>query len=230
MNFRLKIVPVKNLVLHEDADQKRISRYVKLFKLSGKLIDPPVVSPLTGGKFLVLDGANRTSVFKALGISHIAVQVVDYFSNEVNLSSWNHLICHQDFVSQNKKKIIFKKNQLAKMSQFVRQYNGKYQINRLDYANPARIKKEYGSACCLVVFPKFTKSDIVKFAKNNQHIPSGITRHLVNGRVLNLNLRLSFLKSKDPLASKQKKLDALIKQKLNKHNIRHYVESVNIIY
>ncbi|MDX9893242.1 MAG: hypothetical protein RB292_02400 [Patescibacteria group bacterium] len=230
MNFRLKIVPVKNLVLHEDADQARIARYIKLFKVSGKLIDPPVVSPLAGGKFLVLDGANRTSVFKALGIPHIAVQVVDYFSNEVNLSSWNHLICHQDFVCQNKKKIIFKKNQLAEMSQFVKQYNGKYQINRLDYDNSVRIKKEYGSNCCLIVFPKFTKSDIFKFAKTNQHIPSGITRHLVNGRVLNLNLNLSFLKSKTSLAGKQKKLDELIKRKLNKHNIRHYVESVNIIY
>jgi hypothetical protein len=183
---------------------------------------------LTGGKFLVLDGANRTSVFKALGISHIAVQVVDYFSNEVNLSSWNHLICHQDFVSQNKKKIIFKKNQLAKMSQFVRQYNGKYQINRLDYANPARIKKEYGSACCLLCFLSLLSLILLNLLKIIS-ISLPALPDIGQRPVLNLNLRLSFLKSKDPLAAK-KKLDALIKQKLNKHNIRHYVESVNIIY
>jgi hypothetical protein len=91
----LKIVPVKDIVIHEHFDKTRSPNLAKRIEEDGVLKDPPIVARLGGGKYVHLDGANRITIFQEedlLNCQHILVQIVDYFDPEsVQLSTWCHL-------------------------------------------------------------------------------------------------------------------------------------------
>jgi hypothetical protein len=91
----LKIVPVKDIIIHEHFDKTRSPKLAKMIEAAGVLQDPPIVARLGGGKYVHLDGANRITIFQEedlLNCQHILVQIVDYFDPEsVKLSSWCHL-------------------------------------------------------------------------------------------------------------------------------------------
>ncbi len=93
------------LVLHEHADEKRVARLEERLLQDGYLKNPPVVAPLLGpgpdsgpgtGRYVVLDGANRTCAIKRMGVPHVLVQVVDYRPPQVELYTWHHLITGRD--------------------------------------------------------------------------------------------------------------------------------------
>jgi hypothetical protein len=86
----LRIVPVASLVLHEDADERRVSALARRLVADGMVKNPPIVVPMAGERFVVLDGANRTAALDQLGVPDVAVQVTDYA--DVALSSWFHLV------------------------------------------------------------------------------------------------------------------------------------------
>jgi hypothetical protein len=54
------------------------------------LRNPPAVAPLADRRAVVLDGANRVSAVRALGLPHIVVQSVAYDDPEITLSVWRH--------------------------------------------------------------------------------------------------------------------------------------------
>ena len=91
----LRIVPVKDIIIHEHFDKTRSPRLAKKIEEDGVLQDPPIVARLEGEKYVHLDGANRITVFREedlLNCQHILVQIVDYFDPQsVQLSSWCHL-------------------------------------------------------------------------------------------------------------------------------------------
>ena len=91
----LKIVPVKDIIIHEHFDKTRSPKLAKMIEEAGVLQDPPIVARLGEGKYVHLDGANRITVFREedlLNCQHILVQIVDYFDPEsVKVSSWCHL-------------------------------------------------------------------------------------------------------------------------------------------
>jgi L-serine kinase (ATP) / ParB family transcriptional regulator, heme-responsive regulator len=89
----IKIVPVSNLVVHEHTDQERILGLVQRLEKDGLLKNPPIVAPIPGSaKYVVLDGANRTSALAHIGCRDAAVQIVDYNDPDLELLVWNHLI------------------------------------------------------------------------------------------------------------------------------------------
>ncbi len=88
---KLQIVPAESIVLHEDVDERRVMPLVEKFKQDGVLKNPPIVAPLDSmNRFVLLDGANRTTALWKMESPHHLVQVVDY--NEVELDTWSHLI------------------------------------------------------------------------------------------------------------------------------------------
>jgi hypothetical protein len=89
----LQVVPVAELLLHEQHDAQRSEPLVLRLQTDGVLKNPPIVAPIRGEqRYVVLDGANRVTAMQALGIAHIAVQVVDYEDAELILDTWHHLI------------------------------------------------------------------------------------------------------------------------------------------
>ncbi|MFQ5594381.1 MAG: ParB N-terminal domain-containing protein [Anaerolineae bacterium] len=91
----LRVVPVENLVLHEETDPHRIERLMQRIHEDGLLKNPPAVAPMSeADHYVVLDGANRTAALAGLGVRDAVAQVVDY--SEVRLDTWNHLVVGMD--------------------------------------------------------------------------------------------------------------------------------------
>lgn len=91
---KLQIVPTDKLVVHELHDHQRTPPLIRKLKANGMLRNPPVVTPFTddSGRFLVLDGANRTTAFAEMGFPHILAQVVEQNSPSLDMQTWNHVI------------------------------------------------------------------------------------------------------------------------------------------
>lgn len=87
----LRIVPSDSLVLHEETEGDRTGRLGERLRQEGRLKNPPIVAAMPEGeRFVVLDGANRTTSLRAMGAPHLLVQVVDY--DNVQLDTWNHVV------------------------------------------------------------------------------------------------------------------------------------------
>lgn len=87
----LRLVPAEAVVLHEEVDERRVKPLVERLNQDGLLKNPPVVAPLPDtNRYVVLDGANRTTALWHMEMPHHLVQVVDYA--EVELDTWGHLI------------------------------------------------------------------------------------------------------------------------------------------
>lgn len=90
---KLQILPVDQLVLHEKHDEQRTRPLIERMHTSGVQINPVIVAALKGnGGYVVLDGANRTTAIREMGIPHILAQVVDADSPSLELHTWNHAL------------------------------------------------------------------------------------------------------------------------------------------
>jgi hypothetical protein len=90
----LRILPLNDLILHEDHDRQRTLPLVAKLRAQGILRNPPIVMPLNDGtsRFMVLDGANRVTSLQEMEFPHIVAQVVPYDDPHVYLGTWNHVV------------------------------------------------------------------------------------------------------------------------------------------
>lgn len=226
----LRFVPLSRILLHEEVDPVRVRRYRADIVARGVLIDPPIVAPLPRGRFLLLDGANRVTVFRQLRVPHLPVQVVRYGPPDVRLQTWNHVVCDRRIrrhaAGPTRQ---FTKREVAAMVAFVRTYKGRLPFRRVVGDGFAAVRRQHPDAVCLVRFPRFTPRDIVRLALRGQLIPSGITRHIVSGRVLGLRVPLRICRNRMTLARKNAWLKGLLRQKISTQQMRYYAEPVYVI-
>ncbi|HSB89304.1 MAG TPA: ParB N-terminal domain-containing protein [Anaerolineales bacterium] len=90
----LRIVPADALRPHEHADERRTGPLAQALRADGVLRNPPVVLPLgtKPERYVVLDGANRTSAFRRLGLRDVVAQVVHPDDSRVQVETWNHVV------------------------------------------------------------------------------------------------------------------------------------------
>jgi L-serine kinase (ATP) / ParB family transcriptional regulator, heme-responsive regulator len=90
----LRILPLHDLILHEDHDRQRTLPLVAKLRAQGVLRNPPIVMPLDdeSGRYMVLDGANRVTSLQEMEFPHIVAQVVKSDDPHVNLQTWNHVV------------------------------------------------------------------------------------------------------------------------------------------
>ncbi len=91
---QLAIVPVDLVIPHEHHDPQRAEPLIRRIQTSGVFRDPPLVMPLQdgSGRYMILDGTNRTTAIRRMGLPHILVQVVSPEDPQVSLKTWNHLL------------------------------------------------------------------------------------------------------------------------------------------
>lgn len=87
----LELVPTELVIPHEQIDEKRVARLMGRLEEDGRLVNPPVTT-FWEGKYIVLDGATRSTAFKRLGYPHVIVQVVDAHRDDYELHTWYHAI------------------------------------------------------------------------------------------------------------------------------------------
>lgn len=90
----LDIVPTEALLPHEYMDERRAPPLIAALRADGMLRNPPVVLPVgeRPERYVVLDGANRTTAFRSLAIQHCLVQIVHAGDATVQAETWNHVI------------------------------------------------------------------------------------------------------------------------------------------
>jgi hypothetical protein len=92
----LRIVLTASLHPHEEHDSQRALPLVERLQQESIVINPPIVAPMGGSQFVILDGANRYYAFSQLKYPHILVQVAAYESGYVELKTWRHIVCNWD--------------------------------------------------------------------------------------------------------------------------------------
>ncbi|MCP4421727.1 MAG: ParB N-terminal domain-containing protein [Chloroflexi bacterium] len=88
----LRVVSMAKVMPHEHFDQKRVDRLADRLEEDGMLGNPPVVVESEDGRYIVLDGATRTTAMKQLGYKHGIVQVIST-EDGLGLHTWYHVIC-----------------------------------------------------------------------------------------------------------------------------------------
>jgi hypothetical protein len=90
----LHILPAEALRPHELHEERRAGPLAEALRREGVLRNPPIVLRLSGHeeRYVVLDGANRTSAFQHLGLPYVLAQVVHPGDNQVAVETWNHAL------------------------------------------------------------------------------------------------------------------------------------------
>lgn len=88
----LRIISMDKIYPHEGHDSQRSEPLLRALQQAEYLTNPPIVSPMGDGQFVVMDGANRYHCFNELGFEQLLVQVAAYDSGHVDLNVWQHVI------------------------------------------------------------------------------------------------------------------------------------------
>ena len=264
---KLLILPADALILHEDVDLRRVKPLIERLRVDGVLKNPPVAVPVESSpgceprRYVILDGANRTTALWKLGAPHHLVQVVDY--HEVQLETWGHLVTDipPEALAQSLAKAglkldlttyqtarerltrreiaasianpngdIFALPECAAATEALHRltsvYNGQAIIHRVTTDNLAEVLPYHERVAALIRFPRYTRDEILHLASNGHKLPTGITRHVIPGRALRVNLPLSMLMDKESTTEgKNERLRVWASQKLARREIRYYQES-----
>jgi len=87
----LQVVAMEDVFPHENIDPRRVARLSEKIKAADVLTNPPIVVA-SDGRYIVLDGATRTTAFRLLGYPHIIVQVFAEEDDKLFLDTWRHAI------------------------------------------------------------------------------------------------------------------------------------------
>lgn len=90
----LRIVPTDQLQPHEEVDDSRLDPLIESIQNEGRLRNPPVVAQMRGGseRYMVLDGANRTTALRKMAVPFTLVQVVHPGRHSIQLMTWNQVV------------------------------------------------------------------------------------------------------------------------------------------
>lgn len=266
---QLLILAADALVLHEEVDARRVEPLLERLRTDRVLKNPPVAAPVNGspgyqGRYVILDGANRTTALWKLEAAHHLVQVVDY--HEVELDTWGHLVTGipQHVFNESLAKsglelepttrqgarerlarreiaasitypdgnayVVHGAGSLASETEALRRlaavYNGRAVIHRVKTDHLADLLDYYDGVTALIRFPGYTPDDILRLADDGHKLPTGITRHVIHGRALRVNLPLAILMEEQRTTEQKNEwLRDWIKQKLACREIRYYQES-----
>ncbi len=104
-------------------------------------------------------------------------------------------------------------------------YKGRADIYRASNDIWEKQKPYYPHITALVIFPRYRPQDIFYCAQNGYKVPTGITRHIIPARALNINVPLDILRSDSSLEEKKRWLEEWIMERMASNAIRYYAES-----
>ncbi|MBI4081598.1 MAG: hypothetical protein HY423_03200 [Candidatus Lambdaproteobacteria bacterium] len=115
-------------------------------------------------------------------------------------------------------------------AQLVAAYEGQSGIERIKLAEFSRLPEVIRSVeHQLVLFPVMTKDELLELAIDNLMIPTGLTRHLIPGRALGLNMDLAFIRGLQTDQEKERHFQAYVERLEMGGRTRFYEESVFVM-
>jgi hypothetical protein len=116
------------------------------------------------------------------------------------------------------------------LDEVVSAYEGKAQLERIKWADYTDLPPVYTALeHQLVLFPVIGKQELLQIVRDGLVIPTGITRHVVPGRALALNLDLEFLHRLPTFEERSAWFDAFFEKLEVEGRIRYYEESVFLL-
>jgi hypothetical protein len=263
----LRIVPLNDVLLHEQVEARRVDRLITQLKSDWLLKNPPIVTQYDG-KYILLDGATRVTALKRIHCRDVVVQIVDYAMPGLVLETWNHMLLDlpadqlldalaripglrlQSTSAEGAEQALNERagvativpadgrvlslisdtpeleRQAGLLNQVVASYEGRGEMYRVAHTDLERLLAEHGRLTALVVFPRFRPEEIQRLALNGTKLPMGITRHIIPGRVLHIDIPLGILERDQPLEAKNAWLDNWMKEKMIERHVRYYQEPV----
>ena len=116
--------------------------------------------------------------------------------------------------------------QAALLNDIVDLYKGRAEVYRVTSDEIEDLLEEYPELTAAIVFPCYSRGEIMRISLNRVKLPMGVTRHIISGRALGLNVDLVMLDSDIPLEQKNIWLQGLIRRKIKDKRIRFYQEPV----
>ncbi|MDH4248451.1 MAG: ParB N-terminal domain-containing protein [Deltaproteobacteria bacterium] len=114
--------------------------------------------------------------------------------------------------------------------QVVAAYEGQSRLERIKLADYSQLPDAIPSVeHQLCLFPVLHKEEMLRLAAEGVMIPTGLTRHLIPGRALGINLDLAFLNGALKEEDKQRHFQDFIDKLAMEGHIRFYEESVYIM-
>ena len=119
---------------------------------------------------------------------------------------------------------------IAVMEKVVGAYESQSKLERIklaDFSLLPEVMRSVEHQLCL--FPVLAKNELLQLARENVMIPTGLTRHLIPGRALGINLELGFLTEMDTAEEKEAHFQRYIDSLEMEGRIRFYEESVFVM-
>jgi hypothetical protein len=107
----------------------------------------------------------------------------------------------------------------------VNTYQGRAEIFRASNDSWEKQVPYYPHMTALVVFPQFNPSDLMRIVRNGEKVPTGVTRHVISPRAVNINISLEVLRADWPLDRKQEWLRDWLMERMATNAIRYYAEA-----
>ncbi|PFD95628.1 hypothetical protein COE15_01180 [Bacillus cereus] len=224
MLSELRVVPTDQVFLHEEYEIERLYKLSHKIKSEQKLKNPPIALQLDNNKYLILDGAHRTLSLRKLNCKRMVVQVVT--AEYLSINAWAHhilngkklieelkvnqKICLSDerqndipmatLYYEGKEQYLYivpehqltLENKVNVWKEVVNSYTNKYEFNRI------MSNQTIQDAGLVFNYTTLDLYQIKQIVDSNLLLPAGVTKFTLNcGRILNLNIPLSFLIRED---------------------------------
>lgn len=115
---------------------------------------------------------------------------------------------------------------VAKLNQVVDLYHGKAEVYRAVTTQLDILTREYPDLSMVIVFPRFTPVEVTRLALNGAKLPMGVSRHLIGGRAIGVNIPLERLESDESVEAKNVWLQKWLMEKIHERKVRFYQEPV----
>ncbi|MEM7538655.1 MAG: NAD(P)-dependent oxidoreductase [Chloroflexota bacterium] len=299
-SLSLRVVRTESVFPHERYNALRVQRLSRQLQADNLLANPPLVAQVKDSsqeKYIVLDGATRSTAFKQLNYPHLVVQIVDMEREQATLDTWYHAVRGPNVdeffrlvhsipdlhitempVSQLPEAMAQKKalcyfitastpstqredkhgylvefhangaqkdiendiedsntidssgyHQLQPLADFVERYGEWGDVERTVATDVEELQSVYDDLVALVIFPAFQPDMVIDIANKGYMMPAGVTRFVIQNRVLRLNAPLDILANDQSLKAKRDWFDQLIQEKLSGRQVRYYEESVILL-
>lgn len=161
---------------------------------------------------ITLQSVDAEAAYRMLGTREIIACVL------MRNGQWFGALCDDAAANGNQ--------QAGLLCRLVAEYRGKTEVHRIVELDMPALVKEYPQLTAVIAFPAFSPSEITQIAISGSKLPMGITRHVVAGRALGMDVPLEMFTGERSLEEKNAWLNEIILKRLQANKIRLYQEPV----
>jgi hypothetical protein len=255
---KLEIVPLKDLIAHEQTIEKNVRDLKEVMLNIGRLVDPLIVDK---GTKIVLDGTHRRRVLELLDCVNIPCQIVDYNDDGIKIGGWfiamkdvplgldefkaeevdysqgirdlNSMSAYFMLVEKEggrKKCKIFNSNEKNLWGNINEQNAliSKIENSKVYFVGDDRADELLDRGYSMLFRRIFTKDETVREALAGRPFPPKSTRHMIPGRIIRLNTPLGWLAEDREVV--RRLIEDMLKRRAIEGFVRRYTEPVTVIY